>query len=95
MKNNLYYTPPSEEIFNEMKNSAILEWKTFNDDYNYSSDKISRIEHLKNISDNFMYMFAMFDMHHQIKVVDRLSKEAKEAVINRILAGGGYAGYLE
>lgn len=95
MKNNLYYTSPSEEIFKEMKNSAITEWKTFNDDYNYSSSKISRIEHLENTGDNFMYMLAMFDIHHQVKVVDRLSKEAKEAVINRIIAGGGHAGYLE
>jgi hypothetical protein len=85
---NLYYLAPSDEIFNEVKEAAIKIWLTYDDKFGYATEKISRIENINNIKDNFMYIVAMFDFQNQIKLSSSLSLEAKLAIKERMLAGG-------
>lgn len=56
-----YYTAPSEEIFNDIKENAIKIWKTYDDTFGYVTKKLSRIENINNIED----MVAMFDHINQ------------------------------
>lgn len=62
---NIYYTPPPEKIFQEMKQISILLWSQYDDTYGYKSNKINRIKDLENIKDNFMYILSMFDLYNQ------------------------------
>lgn len=51
-----YYTPPSQEIFDDIKQASIKIWETYSDVGGYSSGKINSIKDLKNISDNYGYI---------------------------------------
>lgn len=87
----LYYIPPSDKQFDELKEKAIELWKEVdsdNDKYGYTTEKVSRIKDIKNISDNFMYMVAMFDIINQARLADKLSVKTRAAVRNRMIDGG-------
>lgn len=94
----LYYTPPIDEQFNELKEKAIELWKevdTDNDKYGYATGKINRIKDIKNIEDNFMYIFSMFDYINQGKLVRKISSGTKEAIKLRMIDGGNDENYLQ
>lgn len=88
----LYYAAPSDEAFDEMKEKAIEIWSKYGEPY--KSEKLARIKDIKNISDNFMYMFAMFDMDNQAAVVLKLSEPTKKALRERLVDGGNDRFYL-
>jgi hypothetical protein len=80
----LYYVPPKDTIFHEVKLRAIELWGTYDNTYGYSSEKINRIRNLENVGDNFMYIFAMFDVHNQSKIMRLLSEDARLAINQRL-----------
>lgn len=84
----LYYTPPTQEIFDEVKEKSIDIWITYDDTYGYASEKVDRIKDLKNMQDNVMYIVAMFDYINQAKLAVSLSDEAREAISERMKSGG-------
>ena len=84
----LYYTPPTDEQFAELKERAIEIWSTMGDEPSYSQEKIGRIKDIGNIKDNFMYMVAMFDIHNQTRLADMLMPETRKAVSDRMVDGG-------
>lgn len=84
----LYYTAPPDEAFNDMKRVAIAVWNTYDNEYGYADEKIERIKDIANVKDNFMYIFAMFDIDNQRFVASRLKKETREAVKARMIDGG-------
>lgn len=87
----LYYTPPEDDIFYEVRDEAIELWKEVdsdNDKYGYASSKINKIKDIENVSDNFMYIIAMFDDSNQRILADRLSTAARKAIRERMLDGG-------
>lgn len=84
----LYYTPPSDKIFNEVKQKAIAMWRTKDDTHGYATEKISYIEDIKNVSDNVMYIVAMFDLSNKAELANTLSPEAKAEIRNRLIDGG-------
>lgn len=88
----LYYTPPTDQQFDEVKEKAIELWSTIGSEPSYSQEKISRIRYIKNVSDNFMFMVVMFDIHNQLKLSEKLSQETNQAIHDRILDGGGRDG---
>lgn len=90
----LYYTLPSDAGFENMKAAAILIWKQYDDQYGYATEKISRIENMKNIGDNFMYIFAMFDMDNQRILVDRIHPLTRVELRDRLLDGGNSQMFL-
>lgn len=88
----LYYTAPSDEIFNEVKSKAISLWNTRYPEEtspHYAKEKTSRIENLKNIEDNMMYIVAMFDSDNQRELSRMISMEASMAIGDRMVDGGG------
>lgn len=83
---NLYYKPVTDDTFQEIKDAATAIWNTYEDPYR--TEKIERIKDINNIKDNGMYMVAMFDMDNQRKLASLLSKEAKQEIRERLVAGG-------
>jgi len=81
---NLYYQPPKDKVFNEMKKESIKIWKSYDDTYGYASEKINKVKDLRNVSDNFMYMFAMFDVFNQRKLLSSLSDASRIAIRLRL-----------
>lgn len=94
MSAELYYTPPSQNQFNEVKKVAIEMWATMGDEPSYPAEKIGRIKDLVNVGDNFMYMIAMFDIHNQRKLADRLSEKTRMAIRERMIDGGSLEEYI-
>lgn len=88
MEAELYYTPPSDEVFDELKNKSIQLWKGYDNTHGYVTEKVGRIKDIPNVGDNFMYMVAMFDNNNQKKLSDLLSDETKEEVRKRLIDGG-------
>lgn len=87
----LYYTPPSDEQFNELKKAAIELWTTRYPEETspfYAKEKVDRIKDIQNVSDNFMYMVAMFDSENQRILAANLSEPTRKAVRDRMIAGG-------
>jgi len=84
----LYYTPPPEDQFEELRAEAIKIWSEYDDTYKYATGKIDRIKDIKNVEDNFMYMVAMFDQPNQMKLASKLSDKTKKAVVDRLTAVG-------
>ena len=87
-KARLYYTPPPDDHFDELKKRSIEIWSVMGDEPSYSQEKIGRIKDIKNVEDNFMYMVAMFDFHNQIKLSEKLSVETRKSVRDRMIDGG-------
>lgn len=86
--NKLYYTAPSDEIFEEVKEKAIKIWTMIGDHPNYIEEKVERIKSLENIRDNFMTIFAMFDEGNQKLLSGLLSEEARIEIKDRLISGG-------
>ena len=84
----LYYTPPLQNVFDEVKEKAIEIWKTYDNTYGYVDEKLNKLRGLGNFGDNFMYMVAMFDQENQSKLGHKLSPEARQAISDRLKDGG-------
>lgn len=87
----LYYTAPSDESFEDLKTQAMLLWPKIdsdNDAYGYATEKINQIKDIRNVGDNFMYIFAMFDVGNQRKLGAILKEETKKEVNERLIDGG-------
>ncbi len=90
----LYYTPPEDKLFDELKDACMELWKIVdsdndNDKYGYATEKIKiRIKDIKNVGDNFMYMVEMFDMNNQAALTHLISDECSLAIGERMIDGG-------
>lgn len=87
----LYYTPPDDNLFEELKAKAIELWtERYPEETSpfYAKEKIDRIKDIGNIQDNFMYIVAMFDIENQQLLADKLSMETRWAVSERMIDGG-------
>lgn len=89
----LYYIAPPQHIFDEMKQKAGDVWRTVANEDSYLQEKLERIN-IENISDNFMYIFAMFDVFNQRTLVSLLSDEAKQELKARLESGGADMRYF-
>ena len=90
----IYYTPPPEEAFTDMKAACIWLWRTYDNEYGYANEKIDAIKDIRNVGDNFMFMFAMFDVQNQAKIVGKLTKESRKELKKRMVDGGNTPYYL-
>lgn len=80
----LYYIPPTDDVFNEVRDKAIEIRNTYDDTYWYATEKIDRIKDLINIRDNMMYIVSMFDVINRGNLLDSLSDKARQAVKDRM-----------
>lgn len=79
-----YYDPPSDEIFEEIKEKSIEIWNTYDNTYWYVDEKINKIKDIWNISDNAMFIFWMFDINNQTILFSKISPETMFFIINNI-----------
>lgn len=84
----LYYTAPSDEAFNDMKKACTTIWNGMGNEGGYRDEKLKRIKDVGNVQDNFMYLFAMFDMNNQRRVVSLLQASTIDDLRVRMLDGG-------
>ncbi len=84
----LYYTPPSDKCFNEVKKIAIKLWREIATDEGYLKEKLEDVMDLKNVQDNFMYMIFRFHPLYQMKLSEMISAKTRKAVSDRLIAGG-------
>lgn len=84
LEQNNYYIAPPDSAFKDMKKCAIKVWETYDDEFGYATGKINQIKNIENVSDNFMYMFAMFDIHNQRKCWDMLRKSTRKELVLRL-----------
>lgn len=90
----LYYTAPSEGSFNDMKENAMKIWQTYDDSYGYASEKIDQIKDIENLQDNFVFMFSMFDISNQKKLISALKLDTRKDLRERLASGGTEEWYL-
>lgn len=81
MSQELYYTAPSDEIFEDIKQASIKIWNTYDDTYGYASEKINSIKDLQNVKDNYMYVVAMFDSSNQRILLATVKPETAERIV--------------
>lgn len=86
MTDEQYYTPPSDAIFDDIKQAAIALWRTYDDTYKYATGKIDRIKDIGNVGDNYAYMIAMFDYGNQNKLVPLLKRDETKIFVQDLLA---------
>lgn len=84
----LYYTAPSNKIFEEVKSAARKIWESYDNQFGYVDEKTEILDRMQNVEDNLMYMVAMFDDDNQKKLASTLGKKAKEAIADRMAEGG-------
>lgn len=94
MNARLYYTPPKDDQFNELKEKAIEVWSDYDNTYGYVDEKVNQIKDIKNAGDNFMYIVAMFDQDNQGKLAKKLSEKTRESVKERMIDGGHSPEYI-
>lgn len=76
-----YYDTPPQEIFDDIKRCAISIWKTYDDEFGYATEKVSRVEPIENNQDNWLYIVAMFDIHNQAKLISLVQEETRQYLI--------------
>ena len=73
---------PSQEIYNEMKSLATQIWSTYDNQYGYVTEKLNYINSIKNIQDNAMVFYRMFDNNNQETFRANASNEVLEYIEN-------------
>ena len=97
----LYYTPPPDEAFEDMKTVATSIWlggEKFDlpkreGSYGYIDEKLECIDR-PNVGGNFMYILAMFHQLLQERVISRLDERTVHEVVIRLRAGGADEGHI-
>jgi hypothetical protein len=81
----LFYKPPKDESFNELREVCIKFWNTFfSDDEDYRDEKIGRIMDLPNTGSNFISMVQMIHpVSHEV-IAKSLSLETRNAISMRL-----------
>lgn len=84
----LYYTAPSQEVFDEMKEKCIELWQEKDNAGGYVDEKVARIKEIGNVSDNFMTLAAMFDSENMKLLAEKLSEKTRQEAKIRMIDGG-------
>ena len=95
MDGRIYYTAPTDEIFEEVVEAAKKIWMTYDDTHGYATDKVQTIDSMDNVDNgNFMAIIGMFDTGNQFSLSNELSADAREAIRERMIAGGFEPQYI-
>lgn len=73
MSVDLYYTAPTQPVFDEIKRCAKAIWSTYDDQFGYATEKITKVDAVGNVGDNWMYLVSMFDHINQARLFALLS----------------------
>lgn len=80
MSVSLYYTAPAQDVFDEIKAAALTIWRGHSNEL-YIKEKVERIESILNVSDNWMYMVAMFDTPNKLRLFGMLRTTTVHLII--------------
>ena len=80
----MIHETPTNEIFDEMKTSAIKIWQTYDNEFGYVDEKLQRINSIQNFKDNAMVFYRMFDHSNQSKMRINLSTDAINYIHNNL-----------
>jgi len=80
-----YYKAPSDEVFADIKATAIKIWRGYDDTYGYATEKTDRIKDIQNVRDNTCYIIAMFDTDNQKKLFDMVELDESKKFISELL----------
>lgn len=80
-----YYIAPSQEIFDDIKQATIEVWKSKDDTYGYATEKVNRIKDIKNVTDNYAYMIAMFDSKNKGLLFAELKREDSRELVASLM----------
>lgn len=79
---NVYYIAPSQRAFDDLYTVAKGIRQTYDDTHWYATAKINQMP-TQNIEDNFMYIWQMFDVHNQEKILQKVSVDTHLALLAR------------
>ena len=79
----LFYTPPKDECFEELKSLCVRFWRAF-DEVEYVDEKIDRIKNLKNESCYFVMMIQMIHPVSRQIIAKGLSLETRNEISMRM-----------
>ncbi len=79
----LFYTPPKDECFEELRIICIRFWRSF-DEAEYVEEKISRIKNLKNEGCDFVMMIQMIHPVSREVISKSLSLETRNEISMRL-----------
>lgn len=80
----LYYTAPSEQVFQDLKLAVLSVWNSKSNDGGYRDEKIAKIKEIENIRDNFMTLLGMFDIQNQRQAIEKCSEATKQEIAVRL-----------
>ena len=66
---------PSDNIFQEMKDTAKMIWLTYDNTYWYVDEKLKEINNIENYQDNAMVFYRMFNYINQEIFNKNITKE--------------------
>jgi len=75
---------PSIEIFNEMRVAATQIWNTYDNQFGYVTEKLDYINSIKNIEDNAMVFYRMFDWENQTTFKTLVSESTLNYIKNNL-----------
>ena len=79
----LFYTPPKNECFEELRTICIRFWRTF-DEVEYVEEKINRIKNFKNEGCDFVTMIQMIHPVSREVIAKALSLETRNEISMRL-----------
>lgn len=68
----------TDEMFDEIKNVAIEIWKSYSDEHGYVTEKVNRVESIKNHGDNWMTLIGMFDSWNREILTEAVSDKTSD-----------------
>jgi ribosome maturation protein Sdo1 len=79
-----YYTAPSQDIFDDIKENALRIWRTYDDTHGSVIKKIQQIEKMENIRNNAWCIVAMFDPYNTRILLNMVNTRTRD-VLYRLL----------
>ena len=79
----LFYTPPKDECFEELRKLCISFWRSFNE-VEYVEEKVNRIKDLINEGSNFVMMVQMIHPVAREIIAKALSLETRNEISMRL-----------
>lgn len=80
-----YNIKPTTKIFNDLRDTALLLWRQYNDDFGYASEKISRVKDVRNYRDSYWEIIGMFDSTNQKKLLFWVRYQRTKRLIYRAI----------
>jgi hypothetical protein len=88
METKIYYKPPKQEYFDDLKSACIRYFKTFDNDFGYVDEKIKTLESLENVGGNFMTMVKMIHPLAWEVITEIVTLETRVHISARLEDGG-------